>query len=237
MARWQVQLSGQRIDLEELPRLFDQPAARVTDSPDGFILESESFEQLGSAREVREHASTLLPIINGAARLSYSAYRPAVLGGVYERTPSGRNVNVFPEPGEFRIKGGAVLVTASGSAPTLPPPAESNRWLTMAAADATARQVLSLLSKDPCTWVELYKVMEVLEAHDGMPLASSLGISNNELSRFSQTANSVHAIGDDARHAKNSIPAPKKPMTLPEAKRLIFNWARAWLTQRAGDAA
>jgi hypothetical protein len=233
MARWQVQLSGEPIDLEELPRLFDQAPARVREDQGGYVLESEAFESLPTATEVRERAAAILPMINGAARLHYSGFHPAALGAVFECTATGRSVSVFPGSAEIRIKASAVLVKTAGTAPLPPPPATSNKWLARALTDEPIRHVLTLLGKQPCSWHDLYKLMEVLQANGGDELLDATGISRNQLNRFTQTANSVHAIGDDARHAQDSIPAPKKPMSLSDARQLIYRWARAWLTSRS----
>ena len=58
-------------------------------------------------------------------------------------------------------------------------------------------------------------------------------VSKAELKRFKRTANSVGAVGDEARHGKENTEPPPNPMALREAESLILKLVRDWL--EAGD--
>ena len=230
MLRWRVQLTGEHFDLEELPKLFDHPLCSVLEAGGTFFLQSTEFESCQSAGPVREKAISLVASMNGAALLAIGNFRPVGVGGVHEETVGGRSITVFATDAiELRSKVGAVIVGSNQS--TAPPrqPAATSDWMRLSTTKPAVQRVLRLLSTRAPSWSDLYKTMEILEANGGHGLLPQLGISKRELSRFTQTANSMHAIGDHARHAKESLPAPTKPMSLHEASKLIVRWVRAWL--------
>jgi len=235
MTRWHVQLTGDAFDLEELPGLFAEPEASVSHAEGRFELTSVLFEQLADADQVRRRAMELVQHLNGSARLVFGHFKAVSVGAVQEEGPGGRAISVMLEEGlELRARASAVVV-AQGRAqqpPSPPPPAITNNWVKLALRDGTAARVLRLLGAPKCSWHDLYKIMEILESHEGNNLLDALGIAENKISCFAQTANSMAAIGDEARHAKASIPPPATPMDISEARQLIHRWAREWLTTR-----
>lgn len=96
---------------------------------------------------------------------------------------------------------------------------------------------LTLFAREP-TWVELYKVMEVVGDDVGglHALDRSGFIDAKERSRFSQTANSMHASGHDARHAAARIKPPDVPMSLGEATALIRGIVGRWMLSKVDGA-
>jgi hypothetical protein len=97
--------------------------------------------------------------------------------------------------------------------------------------DPDVTDVLTLLDRPRrgARWVELFKVLEIIKS-DGNILAvrKEAGVSENEIQRFTRTANHQRASGLDPRHARKP-----KPMTLPEADAMICSLAREWIRQRA----
>ena len=229
-----MQLTGEPFDLEELVRLFDQPSIRVLEQQGAFVLESAEFQRCTSAAEVRQRAQEIIVSINGAARLALPQFRSATLGAVVEQTHHGRSVHAaIVGSVTVRAKVNAVLVHTGSSAAGPRAPVETNAWIALAIRDEPVRRLLRLVSEQGSTWQGLYKMMEIVQSTGGDALLVRCGISGNELKRFSQTANSMHAVGDQARHAKESMPAPRRPMSLDEASRLITRWSRAWITNRS----
>jgi hypothetical protein len=101
--------------------------------------------------------------------------------------------------------------------------------------DPDVTDVLTLLDRPRrgARWVELFKVLEIIKS-DGNILAvrTAAGVSENEIQRFTHTANHQRASGLDARHARMNAEPPPKPMTLPEADAMICSLAREWIRQR-----
>jgi hypothetical protein len=83
---------------------------------------------------------------------------------------------------------------------------------------------------EPLKWVELYRVMEIVEHSGQLPAAlDAASVSRRQLARFSRTACHPDAAGPDARHARSKHEPPNPPMSISEARQLISDLVRGWL--------
>jgi hypothetical protein len=98
-------------------------------------------------------------------------------------------------------------------------------------SETNVAKVIRLIATRPSDWVNLYKVMEIVKGDAGSALMHTWA-SKRALGRFTNTANTAHATGDDARHAGDSFQAPAVPMTLTEAHTLIGGLARKWIESK-----
>jgi hypothetical protein len=73
------------------------------------------------------------------------------------------------------------------------------------------------------SWGSLYCLYEVIEEDVGSidKIANEGWATKTSIKRFKHTANSPSAIGDAARHGKESTTPPARPMELGEARALI----------------
>jgi hypothetical protein len=79
--------------------------------------------------------------------------------------------------------------------------------------------------------MDLMRVVEVIQSA-GVTLGDLRSApSQAELKRLTHTANSVHALGDDARHPGRDFEAPPTPMPLSEARAVVDRLLTAWLTR------
>jgi hypothetical protein len=77
-------------------------------------------------------------------------------------------------------------------------------------------------------WSDLYKVHEILL--DNVPDFYKRGwVTKDQISTFTASANRKEVSGDLARHARLKGDAPKRTMTLVEARQLIFGLVTRWL--------
>ena len=89
-----------------------------------------------------------------------------------------------------------------------------------------------MLGADAHDWVGLYRLYEVIEADVGGEdkIVKAGWTTKKAIGRFTRTANSPDAIGDAARHGKQSGEPPPNPMDLSEAislvKVILHNWLR-----------
>lgn len=77
-----------------------------------------------------------------------------------------------------------------------------------------------LLARQGDSWMGLYKVHECIRDAKFDVVKSGV-CSKAQLSRFTHTANSFAAIGDDARHASVDGTAPNSPMSLAPARAFV----------------
>lgn len=233
MPNWSVQLSGDRFDLEDFPKWFTTPDLQVVEGSDGYYLRSELLGAIEDADQVRASARELLESLVGAAKL----YRPS-LGAiglnavVKEGENERRHVYVYLSGAiQMRSKVSTAKLTINGKeeTPQIPRPA---LWAAIAKDDEKVRQALRFWVKGSENWADLYKVHEVIESDVGDAIYTNGWASKIEVTRFTRTANSVEALGDQARHAKKYAESPPKPMTIQEAKRLIKRLLEKWIDSK-----
>lgn len=101
--------------------------------------------------------------------------------------------------------------------------------------DGNVDSALRILSQRQLTWSELYKLLEIVKADRGndYPVAAEV-MTQAQLSKFKHTANSMAAIGDDARHGPTSKQPPSNPMMIGDARNFIRNLLKYWLEEKCG---
>jgi hypothetical protein len=231
MARWQVELTGHRFDLEELLGWFTDPNCRVVADGGTFFLEAAELEtQVGSA-DVHAAAQPVVKRMNGIAKLKSSSFRDVELGaGVRELDQGEQRRHVVLAVGtvEARAKVNAVLVKVGDSEPAPPSPGsqQTDAWMRAASGDPDAQEAVDLWS-GAHDWSRLYKVYEIVRARADIMKAG--WASRAELTLFKRTANHQDAAGSDARHARSRQHPPSSPMRLQEAEALLERILSAWL--------
>jgi hypothetical protein len=233
MSKWQVELTGHQFDLEDLPRWFTAPELRVVEQDGRFLLEAERFDDLHESAAVHAAAYELLPRIIGVAKLKNGSFRDVAVGSaIRELDEEGRersHLVLLAGTAELRAKASGVLVKVGEDELSAPAPGslDTDQWLRAAKADPEAQEVLDILGGRPHDWVNLYKVYEIVRSR--ADVKSSGWASDNELTRFTRTANHPDAAGQGARHGRMSAYPPPKPMSLSEADALVGRIVIAWL--------
>lgn len=92
---------------------------------------------------------------------------------------------------------------------------------------------LMLQGDDEIDWAAGYSVLEIVEQHAFRNGASGRDLgwwTRNELDRFTQTANSLEAVGLRSRHPGRRHAAPKKPLPANEGSWFVRRVVARWLT-------
>ncbi len=233
MAKWLVQLSGDKFDLEDLPKWFNDPELEVVEEQDVYYLKSTFFEHLGKAVSVRSKANDLLELLVGSAKLFRPDIRDIKLGSVMEKTENGhrRHHHLLVSSIRMRSKVSAVTLSVDGeeAQQNIPRPTQ---WATVAGKNHQVRQALHFWVADHRSWINLFKILEIIESDVGGDIYENNWVSKSEIRRFSQTANSYSAIGNVARHAKNIVPSPTNPLKIKEACNLIKMLLERWIDSK-----
>ncbi|MFC1453068.1 hypothetical protein ACFLSJ_06945 [Verrucomicrobiota bacterium] len=99
--------------------------------------------------------------------------------------------------------------------------------------DSNVDTALRILAQRQLTWSELYKLLESVQADQGSDYPITAGVTTEaQLRRFKHTANSMAAIGDDARHGPKSQQPPSTPMTMDDARDLLRSILKHWLAEK-----
>jgi len=235
---WKAFLTGDESDLDDLSKSFCDPGLAIAKEADGFALKSTRFSELDDADAIREEVERTLVLINGAARLQMGTWQGVALaridedgsGSCFLHVEDSIRLTIRERSSITRITHADGRVEEFMPSPTDP----RERWVQVGLRNKAVAKVLRLLHTKDEDWVNLYRVYEVIEQETGGPDAISKRgwASKAELKLFKHTANSVSAIGDDARHGSDNIQPPPTPMTLSDARSLIRNMVRNWLEMK-----
>lgn len=231
---WEVEIVGDAATIQALADCLLEGAHQVRKLNDRFFLAADQFERLDDARSVRQAAGDILDVLNGAAFLLLSARQRLDIGSVTRRDGDSQSVWVFPEPavGYANITLGAISVIGADGIETIHRPADPVKaWTQEAARRPSVGKALRLRAEPTLGWVELYRILEVVTTEVAFDRIIVNGWATKaELRRFKQTANSVAASGDGARHGAEREEPPAEPMTLADGRRLIDRILIAWLS-------
>lgn len=240
--RWTVHLRGDEGDLRDLANGLGESRVRVCRAAGGgYVLEGERFEELESARLVREEAERLCELLSGGAALALGARRPISPTAIAETKPEG-GVTVHVEAaGGLVARGsvGAVIIgNPDGSDQVFRATDPIPGWLEHGSRSPRAARVLRIVGRGPLDWRTLYNVVEILEEAVGGPeaLATLGGINGKALERLKHTSGSPGVVGDDARHGVDRSVPPAKPLGLADARALVQQLVRSWLDAGAPDS-
>jgi hypothetical protein len=233
---WKVCLSGDEFDLSELSKSFCGPGLAIVREEERFVLKSSRFSELNDAEAIRHDAARIVVLLDGGARLALGARRPITLGGGIERINDDGSRDAFAFPDTLRLAVRAlapsVRVTHSdGTEQEFNPADPVVGWVKAGLGSETVARVLGLFASKPLDWVNLYRILEVVESDMGglKSIAQQGWATRAGLRRFKRSANSPSAIGDDARHGKEPTQPAADPMTLSEARSFIETILHNWL--------
>jgi hypothetical protein len=224
MARWLVQLSGDRIDLEEFPRWLPDGDIFAIEEDGTFFLVGAAFEGLSDVEAVRSEAARAIDRFTAVISLLWPNLKKPLTTHVVRETDEGKRTStVFVAAGTITARSKAFAPAVSvGDGPPLPPqPTRAQELLRRANGHAHLETALSLWSDPTRSWSRLYRILEEIEQHIGKPVDVAGYCSANERERFSRTANTAEVSGADARHATGKFAPPSSPMILPEAVEFI----------------
>lgn len=208
--KW-VRLVGESLDIAAVTAYDDPPAVTFGFREDEgtWWMKAALFEPIEDAAEIWTVADDLLRVINGCAQGVVGNHRSVKADqAVYfiDSTAAKREQRVIGSRVESRLRAGL------GRTPRV--------WLRAAVMNSDVAEALRIVGKDETTWSDLYHLLELLEQINGQPVNEAGWISGSERTRFTQTANSRGAVGEQARHGKSFDP-PRRPMSLKEARDMM----------------
>jgi hypothetical protein len=222
-------LEGHQFDLEALAELLPTGNTRVIRQGDRYYLTSTEIDNRSPDVKFYEVAPTVLQRVNGLALARDARYRPVRLSGRYQDGERGHTV-VQVGTAEERSKAMPVAVVINGEQVATAPLTAPDHLL-LADSNADVAEALQIMGQpEPLNWVELYRVLEIIEHSGRLRTAiDAADISNKQVTRFNRTACHPEAAGPDARHARSKQEPPRPPMSITDARQLISDMVRGWL--------
>ena len=233
---WFVIITGDRSDLEDLSKALSSSELSIIKEEQNFALKSTGFNSLNDAKDVKNKASEIVALVNGAARLDLGMRKPLSVAHVVKVKDNGTRVFFVEVSATITAHSHvtASVVGADGAIQEVRQESPILSWVAAAQRDENVGKVLRLFGLGHHDWVNLYRIYEVVENDIG-------GISNivrkgwateKSIKRFKHTANSPGVIGDESRHGKQTSKLPKAPMALSEAKSLVETILHNWLRMK-----
>jgi hypothetical protein len=228
---WWARLEGDEFDLKALASTLDDRSPAQIHQFDGrYYLRIAEFDQFRESGDVETRASEILRVLNGAARVQYGNNREVRVDAAARVQRDGQIQHFIHASGTIhaRARLSATLTVNGESVPAAREPTIAERALEAALNDPQAERALRIFGRDDADYRDLYHVLEIAEAASGDNIYSEGTVMKADVRRFKHTANSVHALGDQARHGHEPTKPPSQPMPFPEAQALIGRVLRAW---------
>jgi hypothetical protein len=228
LSTWYLVVRGSDVDLARLKELFVTSAEHslLDEKPGEWRLRSSTVESSSGPEVAWPALRELLGRLSDIAAAAADD-RVRLTPGVLGRTrPDGHDdLFVFPEAAHLKLRTFPPTVAING---VMPEPRHV-KLLRLEPTNQHLRLAMHFLNAN-LTWFDLWKAFEVIrEACGGEKALADKGWTTRaEIVRFRHTANSYHAVGDEARHASPRHPPPSTPMSLDEAdgfvRRLLARW-------------
>jgi hypothetical protein len=238
--KWEVELAGDKADLTELCKCLTNDEPHIEERKGRFFLQSSSFNNLNTRKEVRSIGSEILMLLTGSTRLALGGKTPFTIGSVHGTGEDGVCTTFlqFVDTVVVRDFVSVEIHEANGSAKTFHPAQDVPKWIKLGFSDKKVAKALRLFGASKHDWVSLYRLYEVIEedVQTDDEIVKRGWATRASIKRFKHTANSPSSTGDASRHGKESTSPPGDPMTLPEAKALIELILHSWLRSRTTEA-
>lgn len=223
-------LAGDEHDLQYLAAMLPSGDVRIAQDGDRFCLTARQLDAPPSGEQFYEIARKLISQVNGLACIQNADFSPVDLADSYDQD-DGVTVVLATARLVVRARMSATAAVTGPDGRPVPQSAPTGpAYLALASLDPDLSQVLKIMAGSP-HFAELHKVLEIIEAAGGRDAAmKSAGISKNQVSTFTRTANHQEASGDYSRHARLRQPPPGNPMQITEATSMIRSLVAAWMT-------
>jgi hypothetical protein len=227
-------LNGETWDLEELAIAFPKGSVTVKKIGDFFYLGVE-MESGQSDEEIRSSGENALNRMNAICLVRDERFRPPTIAGVTYRDPvTGEiggtiiNARCNMQVG-FGMRATAIVLEADG---TVRPPQATfgESAFRLCSTNEALRETLRTYGTVERDWRGLYTVFESIEVANNGNIPPSWA-SRREITDFTCTANSYHAVGPAARHGFGASEVVEARMTLSQARALIQKLLQAWIDE------
>jgi hypothetical protein len=234
---WEVELVGDDTDLELLAERFTEGDIVVSRQDTGLVLSGHVFDNCHDAEGARKLTDTVVAALSSVVRIQLSSPHPIRPGRLHSIDEHGiRGSFFFAGPAVIHVRAlpPTFIMTSPDGTKKMYHPADSIKtWLTVATKDETVMKALRLAGYPDRSWVELYRIYELIEGDAGGSMYTKGWTTKRETGSFTHTANSPSATGDLSRHGKERTTGPADHMTLSEATEFVDRLLAKWLDDKS----
>ena len=222
MARWLVQLEGERLDLDEFTLGF--PTGEIFAVRDGekAFLVGDAFEMLQEAGQVRERALQAVDEFSAIIAILWPSLQRPRVGTVFREADDGSRAGHAFLSASVRARSKArATLSVAGTPQGDPVPTQAQMLLEGSRSNPHLQTATLIWADENRTWPRLYRILGDLERYLRRPASKAGLCSRGERDRFTRSANSAEVAGKDARHASGRNEPPDNPMRLDEGTSFI----------------
>jgi hypothetical protein len=220
MARWLVELTGDRFDVEDYPSNFPTGPFAAIEKGGRVFLCGESLEQLTDPAEVLARAEGIVSQWYSILSLQERSLDRPILGAVTRELDDGTEQKYAFLRGTARGRS-KVRATLSTNGEVAQTGGEGQRLLAAAERAPHLLRALMLWEAPHRAWPRLYAILEEIEIHLGKSVVDANIATKKQRDQFTRTANSAEGAGIDARHGSGKFEPAQHPMSLSDATEFI----------------
>jgi hypothetical protein len=217
----QFRLAGDTISLEIIERIFKISRYTINKKFHGpdehryieYLLTSNLFFGLDKINIVKETGIKLIEEINSICSFVKTGFKPISFDTIY----IDQRGYCFVEEG---LQTQDECSTIEGNKEVNIDAPEILNIAKLIENDNLLKNILMVLERKGWNWVNLYRVIEMLEG-EKINIVKKGWITEKNYKRIKHTANSPEIIGEESRHGNQSGKPPKEPMPLNMAQALI----------------
>lgn len=234
---WIIVLNGNKTDLELLTRHFNSIDLNIVKENSQFLIRSSylNFKKVKSYNECIKMAQKLLNIINGLSKILLKMENFVKFNSVNLLDKNNRLIKGYTWINcSLTIRSNNSLMNNDNN---IELSTNLSKYTEKILSDDDFYRAFIFLHYDKDNWRDLYCVYEVIRGvvgngndKSGEKIIKSWlsGKDKSMINIFTQTANSIKAVKEKARHGK-VFDAPKIKMNLFDAKGLIYKIILIWL--------
>lgn len=225
-SKWLLEIGGKIDNLERMTEIKFKGKFQFLKLKGRFFIKSEGFNECECVEDVLRQGEEIIKIINGIAEINLSlSSKFEVLGAT---VIDEEMQNIVSNYRQNSFSGVVTIRTELNNENKAENSLEN--WIELSEIDENIRKVFRLLSYGLDSFVNMYRVCEIIKNDLGKSYLRILEIEKREIDRFTGSANRSDASGDLARHGYlPGEPMKQSPMNISEAYDFIYQMIYKWI--------
>lgn len=235
---WYISLSGDESCLAHIAKSFAQSELKFSKDRDGWCVSGGWIDDCVSCDDCTIQATDWVKSLNGALMFMNGCAEPVVFSDIYQENEQGHIKYYLSFHDTIRMSSSLCfeVIHKDGTVESYYPAMQVAEWMQVMESNQTLKTVFHLMGEGDKSWVNLYRIFEVIKADLGgqEDLLNKNWVTKQQLNRFTQTANHPAIIGHEARHGHNNAALPKNPMNHAEAMAFVVGLVNNWISYLKG---
>ena len=224
--KWYIEVDGETGDLERLVAIQIKNKFQFLKIQDRFFIKYKKFDDCEHIEDVLRQGEEIIKIINGISEVNLGLNGKIKVVGAIIIDEEIKNIVKNYREDCFN----ATISIRTEINDESKPENSIENWIELSETDENIRKVFRLLSYGLDSFVNMYRIYEIIRNDLGKSYLKILEIDKSEIDRFTGSANRPDASGELARHGHlPGEPMNKPPMRLGEANNFVYEMIYKWI--------